>query len=898
VPATPSLDENARIAQMAHAPGWRRWGPYLAERQWGTVREDYSADGDAWTYLPHDDARSRAYRWGEDGIAGFSDDRQHICLSLALWNGVDPILKERLYGLTNGEGNHGEDVKELYWYLDGVPSHAYMKMLYKYPQRAFPYTDLKEQNARRGLDQPEYEILDTGVFADGRYFDVVVEYAKASEDDVLMLVRVTNRGPDAASLHVLPHVWFRNTWSWNEGSERPRMTVTAPGALGLQHPVYGDCAWQCQGPDGAPELLLCENETNTGRLFNHPAAGLFKDGINDAVVHGRSEAVSAAGSGTKAAAHVDMTLASGEAAQVRVRLRRPAASDAFADFDETVAARRAEADAFYASLQRSVASPDAALVQRQALAGMLWSKQFYGYDVWRWLQGDPAQPAPPPERLEGRNHTWPHLVLGDVETVGFAGAGGAGGDILAMPDCWEYPWFAAWDLAFHAVTLALIDPAFAKAQLLLLTRERTLNPNGQMAAYEWSFSDVNPPIHAWAALRVFEMDRASTGTADFAFLKSLFGKLLLNFTWWVNREDAEGNNIFQGGFLGLDNIGLFDLSKPLPGGGVLEQSDGTAWAAIYALSMMRIAIVLASEDASYEDFASKFFAHFVFIAAALHGDGVRGIDGLWDEEDQFYYDVLKVEGEPPQRLRIRSLVGLLPILASEVLTQDFEQDLPAFAEWMRWFVRHRPEFAELVSDWEKPGPNGHRLLAMLRKHRLNAVLLRMLDENEFLSPHGIRSVSRYHLAHPYRFARQGEVFELRYEPGEGETRIYGGNSNWRGPVWMPINYLLIEALRTLHRFYGDEFTMALPSGSSTSRTLGQVADELSARLQGLFLADAQGTRAFLGKDPPSAGDRGFDGLIQFHEYFDGDDGRGLGASHQTGWTGLVALLIANSNPEP
>ena len=631
---------------MAHAPGWRRWGPYLAERQWGTVREDYSADGDAWNYLPHDHARSRAYRWGEDGIAGFSDDRQHICLSLALWNGVDPIIKERLYGLTNGEGNHGEDVKELYWYLDGVPSHAYMKMLYKYPQRAFPYADLKEENARRGLDQPEYEILDAGVFDDGRYFDVIVEYAKASEDDILMLVTVTNRGPDPASVHVLPHVWFRNTWSWEKGAARPLMTLTAPGALGLQHPVYGDCAWQCRGPAGPPKLLLCENETNTGRLFGHATAGLFKDGINDAVVHGDADAVSSAGIGTKAAAHVELALASGESGQVRVRLRRPAASDAFADFDETVADRRAEADAFYAALQRGVASPDAALVQRQALAGMLWSKQFYGYDVWRWLQGDPGQPAPPAERLEGRNYTWPHLVLGDVEMIG-------GGDILAMPDCWEYPWFAAWDLAFHAVTLALIDPAFAKAQLVLLTRERTLNPNGQMAAYEWSFSDVNPPIHAWAALRVFEMDRASTGTADFAFLKTLFGKLLLNFTWWVNREDAEGNNIFEGGFLGLDNIGLFDLSKPLPGGGVLEQSDGTAWAAIYALSMMRIAIVLASEDASYEDFASKFFAHFVFIAAALHGDGVRGIDGLWDEADQFYYDVLKVEGEAPQRLRIR-----------------------------------------------------------------------------------------------------------------------------------------------------------------------------------------------------------------------------------------------------
>jgi hypothetical protein len=872
---------------MQSDAAWRRWGPYLSERQWGTVREDYSADGDAWSYLPHDHARSRAYRWGEDGLAGFCDDRQLICMSLALWNGHDPILKERLYGLTNDEGNHGEDVKELYWYLDGVPSHAYMKMAYKYPQAAFPYELLKEENARRGLDQREFEIGDTGVFADGRYFDVTVEYAKASEDDVLMLVTVTNRGPDAASLHVLPHVWFRNTWSWTEGVPKPLLAAGKPGIVKIDHPAFDPLEWRCEGPDGPAPLLVCENETNIDRLFGRKITGFFKDGINDAVVLGRADAVNPAGKGTKAAGHVVLQLGPSESREVQVRMRAAGAAGAFDDFAVVMAARRADADAFYAGVQTGMASADARLVQRQALAGMLWSKQFYSYDVWRWIEGDPAQPMPPPQRRDSRNKTWAHLVLGDVDPS-------TGGDIFLMPDCWEYPWFAAWDLAFHATTLALIDPAFAKAQLVLLTQARTLHPNGQMAAYEWNFSDVNPPVHAWAALRVFEMDRRANGAPDYDFLKRMVGKLLLNFTWWVNQQDAEGNNIFEGGFLGLDNIGVFDLRQPLPGGGRIEQSDGTAWAGMFALNMMRMAIILAAHDQSYEDLATKFFTHFVYIAAALHGEGGHGADGLWDEADQFYYDRLNIPGEGSQKLKVRSLVGLMPILATEVLHQDFDRDLPSFASRMRWFVSNRPEFAALVADWEDPGANGFRILSMLRRHRLNAVMIRMIDESEFLSPYGIRSVSKYHAAHPFCFIRDGREFELHYEPGEGETRIYGGNSNWRGPIWMPINYLLISTLRALDKFYGESFAIEFPTGSRRSATLGEIAEAMSVRLQSLFLADAQGRRPFLGDDPLATGDPAFANLIQFHEYFDGDTGRGLGASHQTGWTGLVALLIADS----
>jgi hypothetical protein len=888
-------EETARIAQMRESLAWRRWGPYLSERQWGTVREDYSADGDAWNYLPHDQARSRAYRWGEDGIGGFADDKLHICLSVALWNERDPILKERLYGLTNGEGNHGEDVKELYYYVDGVPSHAYMKMVYKYPQAEFPYLPLRDTNAARGLDEGEFELIDTGIFAEHRYFDVEIEYAKADTDDILLRIVAHNRGPDAAPLHILPQIWFRNCWSWTAGNAKPELVGDPAGGIAVSHPAFEPLHWQCDcGGEGRGDLLFCDNETNTRRLFGSDAQGWFKDGINDAVTRGQGEAVNPAHRGTKAAAHVIAQIPAGGSHEVRVRLAPAQSKRDFGDFAQIVDRRRAEADAFYAGHQQKIADADARTVHRQALAGMLWCKQFYGYDVWRWLKGDPLPPGPPDARWTGRNKDWQHFAMGDIDV--------ACGDIMAMPDSWEYPWFAAWDMGFHAVTLATIDPDFAKHQLLLLTQARALHPNGQIAAYEWNFDDVNPPVHAWAALSVFRLDRDATGQPDFNFLKRIFNKLLLNFTWWVNREDADGNDIFQGGFLGLDNIGIFDLRVPLPDGGRLDQSDGTAWAAMYALNMMAIAIVLAREDDVYEDMATKFFEHFIFIAEAVHSRGEwvgdeKGGTGLWDEEDQFYYDVFRVSGMAPRRLKIRSMVGLLPIFANLVLPADYDAKLPKFRARLAWFAEHRPDLAALVTDWQQPGPDGLRSLSLLRKHRLNAVLTRMLDETEFLSPHGVRSVSKFHEAHPFSMTVDGDTLTLDYEPAEGRTRIYGGNSNWRGPVWMPMNYLIIASLRKLHRFYGDSFQMALPTGSDNMATLDQIADELSRRLQWLFLRGQSGERAYLGSDQMQQHDRDFSELLLFFEYFDGDTGKGLGASHQTGWTGLVALLIAQIDKE-
>jgi len=879
-------EEAKRLAAIAAGRGWRRWGPYVAERQWGVVREDYSADGDAWAYLPFEQAMSRAYRWGEDGIGGFSDDRQRLCLSLAMWNGADPFLKERLFGLTNAEGNHGEDVKELYYYLDGVPSHAYMRMLYKYPQAAFPYQRLREENARRGLEAREFELIDSGVFDDDRYFDVEIEYAKADVEDALWRIRATNRGPAPARLWLMPQIWFRNRWSWAQGDARPELALEG-ARIGVHEPddIARELAW-----DYAGEPLFCDNESNRKKLWGQEDDGFAKDGINDYVVHGDAAAVNPAGRGTKATPLSALTLAPGETVTLRLRLRPRAATDPFADFDAIMARRIAETDEFYAALQGEMEA-DARLVQRQAFAGMLWCKQFYGYDIRRWLAGDSLQPAPPEARQQGRNSDWRHFASGDVDASQC-------GDIVSMPDSWEYPWFAAWDLAFHCVTLAEIDPAFAKAQLTLLTQARFLHPNGQLPAYEWNFDDVNPPVHAWAALQIYENDKAATGVGDLQFLERVFHKLLLNFTWWVNREDAGGRNVFQGGFLGLDNIGLFDMREPLPFGGRLDQSDGTAWVAAYALTMMRIALELATQNPTYEDLASKFFEHFLDIAQAMHGAGEPGNEGLWDERDAFYYDVLRAPDRAPALLRIRSLVGLLPIIAAEIVPDALFTRFPQFRARAEWFVEHRPELARLVSDWRAPNAHGDRLLALLRRRRLNATLTRMLDETEFLSPHGLRSVSRYHLDHPYEIELLGRTFTLAYEPGEGQTRIYGGNSNWRGPVWAPVNFLLIQALRKLHRYYGDAFRMACPTGSQTTLSLADIADELSRRFQTLFLRDARGRRAYHADTPRFDDDPHFRDRLQFFEYFDGDTGRGLGASHQTGWTGLVAVLLKTGRAAP
>ncbi len=876
--------EAKRLGRIAAGEDWRRWGPYLSERQWGTVREDYSADGSAWEYFPHDHARSRAYRWGEDGIGGFCDDKQRLCLAIALWNGADPILKERLFGLTNAQGNHGEDVKELYYFLDGLPSHAYMKMLYKYPQQAFPYERLVDENAARGLEQPEFEIIDSGVFDDDKYFDVTVEYAKADVEDILLCIVATNRGQAPAQLWLAPQIWFRNRWSWSAGMARPELRAEGANRILIRQEGAADMELCC---DDAADLLFCDNDTNFRRLYDGENHGFAKDGINDFLVHGDAGAVNPARCGTKAAMAKKAVLAPGESVTLRLRLRPVAATDPFADFDAVFARRLGEADEFYGALQSAIADADARLVQRQAFAGMLWCKQFYGYDIRRWLAGDPLQPPPPEERRNGRNSDWLHVALGDVDQH-------QTGDVMSMPDSWEYPWFAAWDLAFHCVVYALIDPAFAKAQLTLLTQSRAMHPNGQAPAYEWNFDDVNPPVQAWAAMQIYELDRQACGVGDIVFLERVFHKLLLNFTWWVNREDAEGRNIFQGGFLGLDNIGLFDMRKPLPLGGRLDQADGSGWAATFALNMMRIALELAMRNPVYEDLATKFFEHFLDIARAVHGSGEPGDSGLWDEEDAFYYDILRAPGEPPHMLRIRTIVGLIPMFATEVVDQAFFDRLPQFEARMDWFVEHRPELAKLVSHWREPNAKGHRLLALLRRRRLNAILQRMLDETEFLSAHGLRSVSRHHRDHPYSFSLGGQTFTFRYEPGEGETRIYGGNSNWRGPIWAPINFLVIQSLRKLHLYYEDEFQVECPTGSGRNMNLEQIADELTRRFRSLFLKDANARRRYQADRPRLDDDPHFRDLLQFFEYFDGDNGRGLGAAHQTGWTGLIAVLLCQS----
>ncbi len=868
--------EGNRLLATDRGQGWRRWGPYLSDRQWGTVREDYSPGGTAWEYFPHDHARMRAYRWGEDGIGGFGDERLHWCLSLALWNGQDPILKERLFGLTNSQGNHGEDVKEVYAYLDGTPTHSYMRMLYRYPQAAYPYQRLLDENARRGSDQPEYELTDTGVFDQDRYFDVVIEYAKASPDDLLLLVTATNRGPDLAPLTLIPQLWARNTWAWREGSRRPLLSQKE-GFVLADHPRLRPMRLYADAPE---PFVFCENETNVRTLYGMEGAGpsprLYKDGIDRLVVHGDQAAIGADHRGTKCGQPVTRTLAPGASTTIRLRFR-PTERDAdpFVWFDETMQERRNEADEFYAALQVNIADPDARLVQRQALAGMLWSKQLYLLDVRRWLDGDAAQPKPPASRT--RNRDWRHLN---------------NADIISMPDTWEYPWYAAWDLAFHAVTFALIDPAFAKDQLVLMLREWYMHPNGQIPAYEWAFGDVNPPVHAWAAWRVYEMDRALTGTPDRAFLERVFHKLMLNFTWWVNRKDAEGRNVFQGGFLGLDNIGVFDRSAPLPTGGTMDQADGTAWMAMYTLNLLRIALELAQDNPVYEDTATKFFEHFLYIAEAMAGLGGAegGGTGLWSDEDGFFYDALRMPGGEVAHMRVRSMVGLIPLLAVEVIGAEIIDKLPNFAGRLRWFLGYRPDLASLISRWAEPGAGERRLLSLLRGHRMKALLARMLDETEFLSPHGIRSLSKAHDAAPFWFEYGGQRYGVHYTPGESTTRVFGGNSNWRGPVWFPLNTLLIESLRRFHDYYGDEFLIECPVGTGQLKTLAEAAQEVRTRLIRLFLRGEDGTRPAMAHTRPWPGEE----ALEFHEFFHGDTGQGLGAAHQTGWTGLIALIIQNN----
>jgi hypothetical protein len=856
---------------------WRRWGPYLSERQWGTVREDYSPHGNAWEYLPHDHARRRAYRWGEDGLAGMSDDSQQLCLSLALWNGKDPILKERLFGLTNSEGNHGEDVKELYYYLDATPTHSHLKMLYKYPQQEFPYGRLVEENRRRGKDQPEFELLDTGMFDDDRYFDVFVEYAKAGPEDILMLITVHNRGPESSTIHLLPQLWFRNTWAWKDGAAKPELTATNDSAIAVRHSELGSYRLHCEG---RPELLFCDNETNVRRLYGqNDAHGHFKDAFHEYLIERNKAAVNPQQTGTKAAAHYEMTMAAKAAVTLRLRLTR--GTERFADFDKLFIQRRREADEFYAELQKDIADADARLVQRQAFAGMIWSKQFFYYDVPEWIRGDSNQPPPPGERKWGRNREWLHLN---------------NADIISMPDKWEYPWYAAWDLAFHCIPLAMIDAEFAKCQLILLTREWYMHPNGQLPAYEWAFGDVNPPVHAWATWRVFQMDRKqrratrATDPGDLAFLERVFHKLMLNFTWWVNRKDAQGRNIFQGGFLGLDNIGVFDRSAPLPTGGFINQADGTSWMAMYSLNLMRIALELAKHNKVYEDIATKFFEHFLHIAEAMNNIGDEGI-GLWDDKDEFYYDVLNLPNGQMEPLKVRSMVGLIPLFAVEVLDSELLDELPEFTGRLKWFLNYRPDLAKLVSRWQEPGMKQRHLLSLLRGHRMKCLLRRMLDETEFLSEFGVRAISRHHLEHPYEFRANGNTMNVSYQPAESNSGLFGGNSNWRGPIWMPVNYLLIESLQKFHHYYGDDFKVECPTGSGQFKTIGEVADEIARRLSRLFLKGPDGQRPVLKYHSKLASDPHCRDYVLFHEYFHGDNGRGVGASHQTGWTGLVAKLI-------
>lgn len=883
--------EHERLeAHRTRTVNWKEWGPYLAERAWGTVREDYSRTGGAWDYFPHDHARSRVYRWNEDGLAGISDRHQHLCFALALWNGHDRLLKERLFGLSGPEGNHGEDVKEYYYYLDNTPTHSYMKMLYKYPQEAFPYDQLVRENRSRGLNDPEYELIDTGIFDHDHYFDVFVEYAKNDPKDLLIQITVVNRSSDVATCTVLPTLWYRNTWSWGYPAGPMDDTPTTPtiaqvpGAtqvtLRASHPTSGTYYLYAEGD---PASLFTNNETNRERLFRTPNISPYvKDAFHRAVIQGEISAVNPAAEGTKAALRYDVELAGHATAVLRLRLSEHSQDTPFAGFEATFAQRKHEADVFYGAVQNPALTPEEKSIQRQAAAGLLWTKQLYYYDVEQWLKGDPGQPAPPPERKHGRNQQWESLV---------------NFDIISMPDKWEYPWYASWDLAFHCMALAPIDPDFAKRQLLLMTREWYMHPNGQLPAYEWEFCDANPPVHAWASKMVYRIDALQTGQEDRKFLESVFHKLLLNFTWWVNQKDRDGRNVFQGGFLGMDNISLFDRSHPLPVGGQIDQSDGTAWMAFYCIVMMKFALALSRDNPIYQDSATKFFEHFLRIARAMSYRGDRAYS-LWNEEDGFFYDALHLASGEIVPLKIRSLVGLLPLLAVEVLEPELLDAMPVFKRRLQWFVKKQPVLSMNLSH-RTTAEGGHRsMIALVSEQQLRRILATMLDENHFLSPYGLRSLSKFHEKHPFIFSIEGKTFSIRYEPAESETGMFGGNSNWRGPIWFPVNFLIISALRQYHDFYGDTIKVDFPTGSGVQMNLAEIADQLSRRLISLFVRNKDGIRPCDGTETKFQQDPHWRNYLQFCEYFHGDTGKGLGASHQTGWTGLIALLLQQTAGNP
>jgi len=870
--------EKERINLTPKNVGWKKWGPYLSERQWGTVREDYSPDGSAWTYFTYEHAIGRTYRWGEDGIAGISDTKQRMCFAWAFWNGKDPFIKERLFGVNNPQGNHGEDVKELYYYLDSTPTHSYMKMLYKYPQNAFPYKQILDQNARAGRDVPEYELMDTGIFDKNEYFDIFIEYAKASEEDILIQITACNRADKRARLDILPTLWFRNTWLWGYEDQTyvPGVSATKRNYIVAEHEEVGKYYLYFEQ---TPELLFCENETNRMRIHGQPNLRPYpKDSINDYVLSGGDiKYLNPRQTGTKSALRYILQLKAKEEVVLRFRLSSRYLETPFVNFDEKFTERKTEADLYYQDLQQHVRDADLRKIQRQAYAGMLWNKQFYNFNVDQWLSGDPASSAPPESRLHIRNQGWRHLH---------------NGNIVSMPDKWEYPWYAAWDLAFHCVPLARLDPAFAKRQLVIFLREYYMHPNGQIPAYEWNFSDVNPPVHAWGAWKVYSIDKEmNNGTGDRQFLATIFHKLLMNFTWWVNQKDREGNNLFEGGFLGLDNIGVFDRSHPLPNGAYIEQADGSSWMAMYSLNMLRIAIELSTFEPSYQEMASKFFEHFLFISKAMRNLTEDQID-LWDSEDEFYYDVLHMPADDQSiLLKVRSLVGLIPMFAVEILTPEMIEQLPDFTRRLEWLLKNRPDLARMVSRWHEPGRGESRMLALMRIHRLKRTLKRMLDETEFLSDYGIRSLSKHHQDHPYVMHMNGITYTVQYLPGESDSGMFGGNSNWRGPVWFPVNYLIIESLVKYYEYYGDEMTVEYPTGSGTYLNLKQVAEELMARLLRIFHLNEKGERPFYGENTKFNHDHNFKDHILFYEYFHADTGRGLGAAHQTGWTGLVTDLI-------